>query len=236
MSRSVVLIPVYNEERHLEGLLSRLRQVYQDDIMLIDDGSEDRSPAILRGATDTRTRVILQDQNRGYGATLNAGFREVVRTGYDYVVTMDSDGQHRPDWIPEFLRLIPEWDIVSGSRYCAESDRVGHAAPPDRREINAKVTAVLNSMTGFGLTDSFCGFKAYRVSALARLDITDVGYAMPLQVWMQAKYYGLRVIEAPVSRIYDDPNRRFGGELDNPEVRLKLYLDTIERERKRWNL
>jgi glycosyltransferase involved in cell wall biosynthesis len=235
MSRRVVLIPVYNEERHLEGLVSRLRQVYQEDVLLIDDGSVDGSPSIITALNDGRTSSILQEHNRGYGATLIAGFHEVIRRGYDYVITMDSDGQHRPDWIPEFFRLIPEWDIVSGSRYCAQSDKQGDV-PPDRRAINSKVTERLNELTGFSLTDSFCGFKAYRVSALAKLDLSDVGYAMPLQLWLQAKYHGLRVVERPVSRIYDDPSRRFGGELDNPEVRLSLYVETIERERIRWNL
>lgn len=235
MSLRVVLIPVYNEERHLEGLVSRLRQVYQEDVLLIDDGSVDGSPSIIRALNDRRTSSILMERNRGYGATLSAGFREVINRDYDYVITMDSDGQHRPDWIPDFFRLIPEWDIVSGSRYCAESERSGDV-PPDRRAINATVTDRVNQITGFSLTDSFCGFKAYRVSSLAKLDLSDVGYAMPLQLWMQAKYHGLKVVEHPVSRIYNDPSRRFGGELDNPEVRLRLYLETIERERIRWNL
>ena len=235
MSRRVVLIPVYNEERHLEGLLARLRQVYHEDVLLIDDGSVDGSPCILKSLNDERTQTILQDRNRGYGATLVAGFQEVIRRGYDYVITMDSDGQHRPDWIPSFFDLIPEWDIVSGSRYCPESDRSG-TVPEDRRVINSLITSRINEIAGFSLTDSFCGFKAYQVSALAKLSITEFGYAMPLQVWMQAKYFGFRVTERPVSRIYDDPSRRFGGDLDNPEVRLKLYLDTLEKERVRWNL
>lgn len=235
MNRRVVLIPVYNEERHLEGLLGRLRQIYDEDVLLIDDGSVDASPCILKSMNDERTHTILQARNRGYGATLVAGFEEVIHRGYDYVITMDSDGQHRPDWIPDFFNLIPEWDIVSGSRYCAESDRTG-AVPEDRRVINATITARVNEITGFSLTDSFCGFKAYKVSALRKLSITEFGYAMPLQVWTQAKHFAFRVIESPVSRIYDDPNRRFGGDLDNPEVRLKLYLDTLEKERIRWNL
>jgi dolichol-phosphate mannosyltransferase len=235
MVRRVVLIPVYNEERHLEGVLARLRQVYSEDVLLIDDGSVDCSPSILKSAHDERTHTILQARNRGYGATLVVGFEEVARRGYEYVITMDSDGQHRPDWIPEFFRAIENWDIVSGSRYCSESDGTGEV-PADRRAINSIVTAKINEITGFSLTDSFCGFKAYRVSALQKLSITEFGYAMPLQVWLQAKHLGLRVAELPVSRIYNDPNRRFGGELDDPDVRLRLYLSTIEKERIRWNL
>ena len=234
-TRRVVLIPVYNEVRHLDGLLARLREVYDGDVMCIDDGSSDGSAGVLKRVEDQRTRVVLQEENRGYGATLLHGFREVIQAGFEYVITMDSDGQHRPDWINGFFKEIPGWDIVSGRRYCAESDSEG-VAPHDRRAINSRVTQVINGITGFGITDAFCGFKAYRVSALAKLDITETGYAMPLQVWLQARHFGLRVTERPVSRIYDDPNRSFGGDLDNPDIRLKLYLDTIEKERQRWKL
>jgi dolichol-phosphate mannosyltransferase len=94
----------------------------------------------------------------------------------------------------------------------------------------------LNQITDFGITDAFCGFKAYRVAALADLELEESGYSMPLQFWIQAKALGLRVTERAVSRIYDDPNRKFGGVLDDPERRLAYYLDTIRKERERWNL
>jgi len=235
MTSSVVFIPVYNEEAHLEGLLERLRHVYDGDVLFVDDGSCDRSGEILFSLQDTRTRVIQQPDNRGYGATIIRGFREAQSAGYDYLVTMDSDGQHRPDWVPDFLKQIESWDVVSGSRYLAASDSLG-SVPADRHRINKTITALVNEITGFGLTDSFCGFKAYRVAALKNLKLEESGYSMPLQFWIQAKAFGLRVSEQAVSRIYDDPSRRFGGELDNPERRLAYYLETIERERAKWKI
>lgn len=235
MSKNVVLIPVYNEEEHLEGLLARLRQLYDGDVLFVDDGSVDCSPQVLKKLEGPRTRIIVQPENRGYGATLLRGFREVVLRGYDFVITMDSDGQHRPDWIPRFFEEVTQWDVVSGSRYRTEIDGNGEA-PPDRRAINTQITAIINQITGFSITDAFCGFKAYRVSALAKLQLTETGYAMPLQFWVQAKHFDLKLTELPVSRIYDDPNRRFGGDLDDPEVRLQYYLEQIKRERERWNL
>lgn len=235
MSKKVVLIPVYNEERHIIGLLTRLRQVYDGDVLFVDDGSSDHSGALLQSLEGPRTQVILQPENRGYGATLLRGFSEVEKAGYDFVLTMDSDGQHRPDWIPEFFRAIEDWDVVSGSRYCTEIDGNG-VAPEDRRKINAQVVAKINEVTGFSLTDAFCGFKAYRVQSLSRLPLSETGYAMPLQFWIQAKVFGLSVTELPVSRIYDDPNRRFGGGLDDPQARLAYYFETIERERERWKI
>jgi dolichol-phosphate mannosyltransferase len=234
-NKKIVLIPVYNEEEHLEGLLTRLRQVYSGDVLFVDDGSVDCSPCVLKQIESPTTRVIMQPENRGYGATLLRGFKEVCDADYDFVITMDSDGQHRPDWIPTFFEVVKKWDVVSGSRYCAEMDGNG-TAPQDRRAINVRITQVINTITGFDLTDSFCGFKAYRVDALRKLRLTDTGYAMPLQFWIQAKYFGLRVTELPVSRIYDDPNRTFGGGLDDPEVRLNHYLTTIENERQRWKV
>ena len=233
--RQIVLIPVYNEEEHLQGLLGRLREIYDGDVLFVDDGSIDCSPQLLRELESSNTRIIMQPENRGYGATLLRGFSEVIRAGYDYVITMDSDGQHRPNWIPEFFEEAIGWDVVSGSRYLHEIEG-NESAPTDRREINTKITALVNEITGFSLTDAFCGFKAYRVAELAKLQLSEMGYAMPLQLWLQAKHFGLRVTERPVSRIYDDPDRRFGNGLDNPDVRMQFYLDTISRERKIWSL
>jgi len=235
MTRTVVLIPVYNEEEHLQGLLSRLRGVYEGDVLFVDDGSVDCSPCMLKELEGPTTRVIMQPENRGYGATLLRGFQEAIHAGYEYLITMDSDGQHRPDWIPGFFAAASGWDIVSGSRYLAEQSDNG-SAPADRRKINTQVTALINDITGFGITDAFCGFKAYRVAALAQLKLDNTGYAMPLQFWLQAKHFGLSVKELPVSRIYDDPNRRFGGGLDDPEVRLQHYLEVIQSERQRWGV
>lgn len=236
MSKRVVLIPVYNEEEHLEGLLARLREVYSGDVLFVDDGSVDCSPELLQRLEGPATRILMQPENRGYGATLVRGFSEVIEAGYDYVITMDSDGQHRPDWIPAFFAEAEKgWDIVSGSRYREEIDGNG-SAPADRRVINRDITKLINDITGFGLTDAFCGFKAYRVRALEKLSLSLTGYSMPLQLWIQAKAKELKVRELPVSRIYDDPNRRFGGNLDDPKVRLAYYLETIEQERQRWNV
>ncbi len=217
------------------GLLERLREVYSGDVLFVDDGSCDGSAEILASLQDNRTRVIRQLDNRGYGATLIRGFSEAQRAGYEFLVTMDSDGQHRPDWVPHFLEVVRGWDVVSGSRYLAESDAQG-LVPADRHRINRIVTELLNEITGFGITDAFCGFKAYRVAALSNLKLEESGYSMPLQFWIQSKAQALRVTELAVSRIYDDPNRKFGGDLDNPERRLAYYLETIKRERERWKV
>ncbi len=86
------------------------------------------------------------------------------------------------------------------------------------------------------MTDSFCGFKAYRVEALKRLSLDVAGYAMPLQLWVQVVDRGLRIREIPVRLIYNDPNRHFGGGLDDPKSRLAHYISVLDEElrKTRW--
>ena len=105
---------------------------------------------------------------------------------------MDCDGQHEPARIPVLLEAIHDCDIVSGSRYLRDF-RQDTPAPTDRRFINATITAEINVRYGLNLTDAFCGFKAYRREALEKLHITETGWGMPLQLWVQAARQGLRV-------------------------------------------
>jgi hypothetical protein len=133
--------------------------------------------------------------------------------------------------IPKFIEEIKtdRWDIISGSRYSQPRDN-DDLPPSDRRAVNVTITTILNDLFHFGITDSFCGFKAHRVSAMRRLRLTETGYAFPLQLWPQVAAAKLRLTEIPVRLIYNDPNRHFGGTLDDVGNRLRHYLDVLTSE------
>ncbi|MCA9295643.1 MAG: glycosyltransferase, partial [Phycisphaerales bacterium] len=151
--------------------------------------------------------------------------------GYDWLITMDCDEQHEPAAIPRFLEAIAanDADVISGSRYLDAASLVD-APPADRRSINRTITAELNCRLGLSITDAFCGFKAYRVAACARMPLNVDGYDFPMQFWVQAVANGLRIKEIPVRLIYNDPKRSFGGPLDIPTTRLNHYRSTMHRE------
>ena len=222
--RVLTAIPVYNEETHLEAVLTEVLR-HADDVLVVDDGSTDRTPELL--SRFPQVQVIRHPQNRGYGAGLRSAFRHTLDHGYDGLVTLDCDGQHEPSLIPELAARLPEADIVSGSRYLKVFDPA-QVPPEERRRINLEVTRWLNECLGLKVTDAFCGFKAYRASALAKLDPTDDGYAMPLQVWVQAVAHGLSIVEVPVPLIYLDEARAFGGALDQAEYRLNHYRKVFQ--------
>jgi dolichol-phosphate mannosyltransferase len=216
-------IPVYNEERHLEGVLREVRRS-SARILVVNDGSTDRTAELLTAQADLE--VITHPHNRGYGAALMSAFEYALRQCVEVLVTMDCDGQHEPARIPVLLEALHDADVVSGSRYLRDF-RQDTLAPQDRQRINQQITTELNARFGLRLTDAFCGFKAYRREALSRLHITETGWGMPLQLWVQAARAGLRVKEVGVPRLYLDPNRAFGGVLDDAEKRLAYYRSVI---------
>ncbi len=232
MTKALIVIPVYNEEHTLDRVLAEVRtRAASADILVVDDGSTDGSPGIV--ARHPHVRVIRHATNQGYGQSLISGFTYAIDHEYDVVVTIDCDEQHEPSRIPDFLLAINSADIVSGSRYLDPASP-GDPAPPDRRRLNEEFTEHLRAITGYALTDAWCGFKAYRLAALRKLRLSEPSYGMPLQVWVQAAYHGLRVIELPVPRIYKNPNRKFWGGLDDPETRRAYYLRLLEAEVARW--
>lgn len=166
LPRVLTALPVFNEEAHVCRVLDEVR-LYSQDIIVVDDGSSDRTPELLSRRMDVRT--LTHEVNQGYGAALRTAFLYALENDYDVLVTIDCDGQHEPRLIPEMAAAVfptegEPYDLISGSRYkqVFAGDSV---APEERRRINMEITDWLNRRFHFGLTDAFCGFKAYRVPA-----------------------------------------------------------------------
>jgi len=225
-TRFLTALPVYNEADYIEEVLDQVVK-YSDDVLVVDDGSSDGSADVLKRRTDVTT--VTHKSNQGYGAALMTAFAYAIEHNYDVLVTIDCDGQHEPQLIRKFVQRYAETgaDIISGSRYLELFDS-NTEAPSQRRAINAKVTATLNRRLDFELTDAFCGFKAYRVASLSKLALTETGYAMPLELWVQAACAKLKVVEVAVPLIYLDEKRSFGGKLDDPITRINYYNSILE--------
>jgi dolichol-phosphate mannosyltransferase len=136
--------------------------------------------------------------------------------------------------IPNLVELCvtQEANLASGSRYLRRFP--GDSEPPEpRRRINRLLTEEVNRRLGLHLTDAFCGFKAYRVASLAQLRLTEPGYAMPLELWVQASRLQWKIVEMAVPLIYLDEKRSFGGALDDAETRLAVYRQVLDRAEKK---
>jgi dolichol-phosphate mannosyltransferase len=238
-TESLILVPIYNEQKHIFNVLREIRKYSPEDLLVINDGSTDESRDIVEeiaSCAKLKGKLIIINhlENEGYGKSLIDGINFARDNNYRYLLTLDCDEQHEPELIPQFFKEIKKrkFEIVSGSRYLSFRKQID-APPEDRYTINRKITGLINEITGYGITDSFCGFKVYRMEGLKKLELTEKGYGLPLQLWVQAYKNNLTVKELPVSMIYKDKGRTFGNYLDNPEKRLAYYQKIIDSEVKK---
>jgi len=223
----LITIPAHNESGYVDDILTAVSK-YCSNILVIDDGSDDGTDKLLKKYKSIE--VITHKTNEGYGRSLIDAFEFAGNEDYGWIITMDCDHQHQPAWIPRFFKEIEKdnADIISGSRYLLSTDHEN--VPADRMRINRCITALLNSALRIDITDAFCGFKAYRLESLKKLKLTEKGYGLPLQLWIQVAVAELKISEIPVPLIYYDKKRNFTGLLELPKYRMKYYMDVIEKE------
>ncbi|MCF8231678.1 MAG: glycosyltransferase family 2 protein [Bacteroidales bacterium] len=229
MTKYLVFIPAYNVESSIEEVIDTIRRAqWGVDILVIDDGSTDGTGRLLNHMEGIF--VLQNDKNKGYGATLIKGFEFAISHNYDYLITLDGDKQHQPYEIARFIRENKNQpvDILSGSRYLEASDNDLTQAPAERMKVNKRITSYINSITGYNLTDAFCGFKLYRVEALRKLHLSEPGYGMPLQLLLEAWKKELSIREVPVKMIYFDRERRIVHQ--KLYGRYRYYLEIIKNE------
>jgi len=238
-TESLILVPIYNEQKHIFNVLREVRKYSPEDLLVVNDGSTDESKEIVEeiaSCAKLKGKLIIINhlENEGYGKSLIDGINFARDNNYRYLLTLDCDEQHEPELIPQFLKEIKKgnFEIISGSRYLSLQKQID-APPEDRYTINRKITGLISEITGYALTDSFCGFKAYRMESLKKLELTENGYGLPLQLWIQAYKNNLTVKELPVSLIYKNKDRTFGNYLNDPKKRLAYYQKIIDSEVKK---
>ncbi len=153
-----VVIPVYNEEMSVGGVVGEIRAAGIDwDILAVDDGSTDATRDVLGALNVT---LISHPINLGYGAAVQTGLRHAVRRGYGTVVLMDGDGQHDPSQIPVLLKALDDGaDIAIGSRFLGDG---GYRIPLVRRAAIGFFSVLAKVLGGTRIRDVTSGFQAMR--------------------------------------------------------------------------
>jgi dolichol-phosphate mannosyltransferase len=224
---TAIIIPAHNERATLARVVARIECPGEWRAFVVDDGSTDGGASTVESLAEVE--VIRHERPRGYGAALLSGFSVAAARGFGTVVTLDADLQHEPETVAVLVRRLDGADIVTGTRWHAESE-LKCEPPAQRREMNRRVLGLINGVTNYNLTDAMCGFRAYTADALRRLALTEEGYGINFEIWVKAARLGLRVVEVPVPVIYPEVAKPIGGGLDDPEVRYRYYEEVVSRE------
>ena len=207
-----IIIPAFNEEKHIVSVVKKCLGVSKA-VIVVDDGSSDNTAA---AAFDARARVLRYNRNAGKAAALAIGFKYAIENNFDYVITLDADGQHDPAEIPRFLEAASagDADIVIGTRMGSTGKM-----PFQRRLTNLASSKILSYITRQRITDSQTGYRMIKRSVIENVKMEKAGFQGESEFLIKAARKGFIIREVPISTIYADEKSKI-----NPVKDVVLFI------------
>lgn len=203
LGRVLVIVPTYNERENVEGIVGEiLAATPRVEVLVADDNSPDGTGELADALADAdpRVHVLHRPGKAGLGAAYLAGFAWGVEHDVDVFVEMDADGSHRAVDLPRLLDALLDADVVLGSRWVPGGTVVNW---PRSREVLSRGGNLYTRLAlGIPLRDATGGFRAYRRSALEKIDLAQVasqGYCFQVDLAWRALKAGERVREVPIT-------------------------------------
>lgn len=201
--RICVLVPTYNNAGTLRDVLSRILR-YSSDVIVVNDGSTDDSANIIESLGNS-IHIVSYPENAGKGHALKTGFHKALELGYDYAITIDSDGQHYPEDIPAFVKAIVEHpgSLIVGERNLSDVDINGKSSFANRFS-----NFWFCVQTGHYLKDTQTGYRAYPLKKLHGLSMLTSRYEAELELLVFASWNGVKIISIPIQVYYPPQSER----------------------------
>lgn len=224
----VVVLPTYQEAANLPMIVKILMELPLPvmRLLVVDDNSPDGTGQIAEELADhygrNRIGVVHRERKEGLGKAYLDGMSRAITEGAEFVVQMDSDLSHGPEYLPGMLgtMLAAEADVVIGSRYVVGAS-VGTDWPWHRKALSAFANAYVRALLHLGIRDVTAGYKVWRASALKAVGLSNVrshGYSFQVEMNYHARLLGLKIVELPIHF-----SERAAGE---SKMSLKVQLES----------
>lgn len=197
MNKIWAVIPAYNEQKNIAGIIQKTKR-HAGNVIVVDDGSSDKTSEIAEKEGAVVVRHII---NLGKGATLKTGCDFAVKKGAEFIIVLDADAQHNPDDIPRFIEKIEKskkYDIVFGYR------KASAKMPLVLRFGNWFISNVVRLLCKIELNDTQCGFRAFSREAYKKIRWEASDYSMESEMISRAGKQKLKYVQIPIETIYSD--------------------------------
>jgi dolichol-phosphate mannosyltransferase len=225
MSKTLVVVPTYNERENLPPLAQRLMGLsVKVEMLVVDDNSPDGTGKLADelAAKNAAIHILHRTEKSGLGRAYIAGFKWALEHGFDFIFELDGDFSHNPDDIPMFLEAAQGADLVLGSRYMNGIRVINW--PLSRLILSKSAAKYVQVITGMPFTDPTGGYKCFRRSALEALNLDNIrsnGYSFQIETTHRLWRRGMKVVEVPI--VFTD---RFQGhsKMSGHIIREALFM------------
>ncbi|MEP6261954.1 MAG: DUF2062 domain-containing protein [Gillisia sp.] len=197
-----ILVPTYNNQKSLASVLQDL-QLYTSNILVVNDGSTDDTFQILENFTHLDLHHF--PENRGKGAALDHGFKMARDLGYDYAITIDSDGQHYPDDLEIFLAELENRDENAPELLLVGDRNMGQDGIPGKSSLGNKFSNFWYLVvTGTQLSDTQSGYRLYPLKIVTPIKLYTNKFEYEIEIIVKSSWRGVEVKNIPIKVLYED--------------------------------
>lgn len=236
MAESIVLIPTYNEKENIEKIIRKVFSLpHVFHILVIDDSSPDGTAQIVRQLQQEFDGALFLEERKGkqgLGTAYIHGFKWALARQYAYIIEMDADFSHNPDYLSDLVEACQRGaDVAVGSRYINGVNVVNW--PMERMLMSYFASVYVRFITRIKVMDATAGFVCYKREVLATIlqdKIKFVGYAFQIEMKFKAIKYGFDLVEVPI--IFVD--RTAGESKMSTKIFKEAFFGVIYMKVKSW--
>lgn len=220
----VIIIPTYNEKENIRPLTEEiLKIVPQAMILIVDDNSPDGTGKVadILAKQNNQISVLHREKKEGLGRAYIAGFKEALKMNPDYIIQMDADFSHGPQYLPQFLKEIENCDLVLGSRFINTRGK-----PPNVSTISLLANGYTRRVLGLKTSDCLGGFKCFNRKLLEKIDLDDFisnGFVFQAEFIYKAYKNGSSIKEIPI----DFFGRKSGDSKKSIKIMLEAFFKIL---------